>query len=174
MDIARAASWVDRTLRGDDPMRIQYRGGHTDFKMTQAYLTAGRNLGPRIGTPFRPLPPVLVGGADSTVSKRDEATTTPTAPAAAADTPDDDEDWSSDQSTEADDDESARGVNRRVRACADRCRRDADSARGRSTCLRAFPRPTGSPPRARLPRPRGLGSLTTPTCCRTRHVRRSR
>ncbi len=53
-------TWM--AVRGDDPIRIQFRGGHTDFKMTQAYISAGRNLG--VGAfrtpPFPRLPPEVL------------------------------------------------------------------------------------------------------------------
>ncbi|MFI5299623.1 MAG: tyrosine-type recombinase/integrase [Polyangiales bacterium] len=58
-------TWM--AVRGDDPLRIQWRGGHTDFKMTQAYLAAGRNLGPSFGVPFGPLPRSLFAVADVAV-----------------------------------------------------------------------------------------------------------
>lgn len=51
-------TWM--AYRGDDPMRIQWRGGHTDFKTTQGYIAAGANLGAKFGTPFPPLPPSLL------------------------------------------------------------------------------------------------------------------
>ncbi len=47
-------------VRGDDPLRIQCRGGHTDFRVTQGYIAASRNLGPGFGTPFPPLPKCLL------------------------------------------------------------------------------------------------------------------
>ena len=48
-------------VRGDDPLRIQWRGGHTDFKTTQGYIAQGRNLAPAFGQAFPPLPPGLLG-----------------------------------------------------------------------------------------------------------------
>jgi integrase len=54
-------TWMAK--RGDEPLRIQWRGGHTDFAMTQKYIAAGKNLGARFGQPFAPLPSaVLVAG----------------------------------------------------------------------------------------------------------------
>lgn len=53
-------TWM--ALRGDDPIRVQWRGGHTDFTMTQRYIAAGRNLGARVGEVFGPLPASLLGG----------------------------------------------------------------------------------------------------------------
>jgi integrase len=51
-------TWM--AVRGDDPMRIQWRGGHSDFRMTQAYIAAGRNVGAGFGVPFPPLPKSLL------------------------------------------------------------------------------------------------------------------
>lgn len=51
-------------IRGDDPLRIQWRGGHTDFKTTQRYIAQGRMLadggGFRSCAPFPPLPASLI------------------------------------------------------------------------------------------------------------------
>ena len=43
-------TWM--AVRGDDPMRIQWRGGHTDFATTQGYIAAGKNLAANFGAPF--------------------------------------------------------------------------------------------------------------------------
>jgi integrase len=48
-------------VRGDDPLSIQWRAGHTDFAMTQKYVDQGRKLRSGFGTPFPPLPPSLLG-----------------------------------------------------------------------------------------------------------------
>ncbi len=47
-------------LRGDDPVRIQWAGGHTDWKMTQGYIDRGRVEARRIGEPLPPLPPEVL------------------------------------------------------------------------------------------------------------------
>ncbi len=49
-------------MRGDEPLRIQWRGGHTDFSTTQGYIAAGRDFGAGFGAPFPALPAALVGG----------------------------------------------------------------------------------------------------------------
>ena len=54
-------TWM--AVRGDDPMRIQWRGGHTTFATTQGYIEAGRKLGGNFGAPFPSLPSSLLGGA---------------------------------------------------------------------------------------------------------------
>jgi integrase len=43
-------------VRGDNPIVIQWRGGHTDFKMTQGYIDRGRVDARRIGVPLPPMP----------------------------------------------------------------------------------------------------------------------
>ncbi len=75
---------VHMAVRGDSPIAIQWRGGHTDFKTTQGYLDRGRVEARRIGEPLPPLPPGIVhessrtiqAGPNSPVSLRDSATPT--------------------------------------------------------------------------------------------------
>lgn len=46
-----------RAIRGDDPQKIQWAMGHTDFKTTQRYVHEAAAFNPkRFGTPFGPLP----------------------------------------------------------------------------------------------------------------------
>lgn len=51
-------------IRGDDPLRIQWRGGHTDFKTTQRYIAQGRMLADggafRANPPFPALPAAII------------------------------------------------------------------------------------------------------------------
>lgn len=54
-------TWM--AVRGDDPLRIQWRGGHTDFKTTQGYIAQGKNLAGGFGVPFPALPIALLGDA---------------------------------------------------------------------------------------------------------------
>lgn len=64
-------TWM--AVRGDDPMRIQWRAGHTTFKTTQGYIAAGRNMGASFGKPFPALPrAVLARGVldGSTAARR--------------------------------------------------------------------------------------------------------
>ncbi len=64
-------TWM--AVRGDDPMRIQWRGGHSDFRMTQAYIAAGRNVGASFGAPFPSIPDALLVKAvldESTAERR--------------------------------------------------------------------------------------------------------
>lgn len=49
-------------VRGDSPIAIQWRAGHTDFKTTDGYVQRGRVESRRIGEPLPPLPPELVEG----------------------------------------------------------------------------------------------------------------
>jgi integrase len=46
--------------RGDDPLRIQWRAGHTAFAMTEKYIAEARRLPPNFGRPLPPLPPSLL------------------------------------------------------------------------------------------------------------------
>jgi integrase len=48
-------------VRGDSPIVVQWRGGHTDFKTTQGYIDRGRVEARRIGEPLPPLPPEVLG-----------------------------------------------------------------------------------------------------------------
>jgi integrase len=47
-------------VRGDAPIAIQWRAGHTDFKTTQGYIDRGRVEARRIGRPLPPLPPEVL------------------------------------------------------------------------------------------------------------------
>jgi hypothetical protein len=47
-------------VRGDEPLRIMQRAGHTDFKTTQLYVREAENLRTAIGAPFPPLPASIV------------------------------------------------------------------------------------------------------------------
>ena len=70
-------TWM--AVRGDDPLRIQWRGGHTDFAMTQGYIAAGRNLGAGFGVPFPELPASLFGddGAECALEAGERAAAEP-------------------------------------------------------------------------------------------------
>ena len=50
-------TWM--AVRGDDPLKIQWRGGHTDFETTQGYIAQAKHLAAGFGTPFPPLPASL-------------------------------------------------------------------------------------------------------------------
>jgi len=43
-------------IRGDDPLKIQQRAGHTTFDMTQKYIRTAEAVGEAIGDVFPPLP----------------------------------------------------------------------------------------------------------------------
>ena len=47
-------------VRGDSPIAIQWRAGHTDMKTTSGYLDRGRVEARRIGVPLPPLPPEVL------------------------------------------------------------------------------------------------------------------
>jgi len=46
-------------IRGDEPLRIQWRAGHTSFAMTEKYISQARRFEAGFGTPFAPLPQAL-------------------------------------------------------------------------------------------------------------------
>jgi integrase len=55
---ATGLTWL--AVRGDDPLKIQQRGGHTDFKTTQRYIREAENLDAAdFGEPFPDLSCVL-------------------------------------------------------------------------------------------------------------------
>jgi hypothetical protein len=47
-------------VRGDDPLKIQERAGHTDFETTQGYIRMAEGLREGFGEVFPPLPPELL------------------------------------------------------------------------------------------------------------------
>jgi hypothetical protein len=61
----RDSGLTHMAVRGDSPIVIQWRGGHTDFKTTQGYLDRGRVEARRVGEPLPPLPPDLFTPAPS-------------------------------------------------------------------------------------------------------------
>lgn len=60
---ASGATWM--ALRGDDPLRIQRRLGHSDFATTQIYIREAESLGRDVGEPFPELPDALLAAAES-------------------------------------------------------------------------------------------------------------
>jgi integrase len=58
---ATGITWM--AVRGDDPLKIQHRAGHTDFETTQRYIRMAEALREGFGTPFPTLPPALVSHA---------------------------------------------------------------------------------------------------------------
>jgi hypothetical protein len=50
-------TWM--AIRGDDPLKIQQRAGHTSFEMTQKYIRTAEAVGEAIGDVFPPLPASL-------------------------------------------------------------------------------------------------------------------
>ena len=47
-------TWM--AVRGDEPLRIMQRAGHTSFETTQGYIREAENLRAGFGTVFPPLP----------------------------------------------------------------------------------------------------------------------
>jgi len=55
---ASGITWM--AVRGDDPMKIQTRAGHTDFKVTQSYVREAEVLRQGFGEPFPAIPDSLI------------------------------------------------------------------------------------------------------------------
>jgi integrase len=60
---ATGITWA--AVRGDDPLRIKQRAGHSGFATTEIYIREAENLGRDFGDPFPPLPPGLGLGSPS-------------------------------------------------------------------------------------------------------------
>jgi integrase len=61
----RATGITWSAVRGDDPLRIKQRAGHSGFATTEGYIREAENLGRDFGDPFPPLPPGLSEGGFS-------------------------------------------------------------------------------------------------------------
>jgi integrase len=72
---ATGITWA--AVRGDDPLRIKQRAGHSSFSTTEIYIREAENLCDGFGEPFPPLPPDLTGGGSATVLDSATGTTTP-------------------------------------------------------------------------------------------------
>jgi len=59
----RDTALTHAAVRGDHPTVIQWRAGHTDYKMTSGYIDRGRVEARRIGEPLPPLPPEVLQAA---------------------------------------------------------------------------------------------------------------
>jgi integrase len=51
---ATGITWM--AIRGDEPLRIMQRAGHTSFSTTQGYIREAENVRQGFGVPFPPLP----------------------------------------------------------------------------------------------------------------------
>lgn len=60
MGRARACNWM--AVRGDEPLKIMQRAGHTDFRTTQLYVREAEAVREGFGDVFPPLPESLLGG----------------------------------------------------------------------------------------------------------------
>jgi len=54
---ATGITWM--AVRGDDPLKIKHRAGHTEFETTQRYLRMAESLREGFDTPFPELPDSL-------------------------------------------------------------------------------------------------------------------
>ncbi len=59
---ATGITWM--AVRGDEPLRIQHRAGHTDFKTTQLYIREAEAVRDGFGDVFPELPESLLGDAN--------------------------------------------------------------------------------------------------------------
>jgi len=55
---ATGLTWM--AVRGDDPLKIQQRAGHSDFATTQLYVRTAEAVRDGFGEPFPPLPAALL------------------------------------------------------------------------------------------------------------------
>jgi hypothetical protein len=65
-------------IRGDDPLRIQWRAGHTSFAMTEKYIAQARRFEAWFGNPFEPLSSLLASVRNAVA--KDRTTNRPTLP----------------------------------------------------------------------------------------------
>jgi hypothetical protein len=63
-------TWM--AIRGDDPLKIQQRAGHTSFEMTQKYIRTAEAVGEVIGAVFPELPKCLLAGANRPANRPGE------------------------------------------------------------------------------------------------------
>jgi integrase len=69
---ATGITWC--AARGDDPLRIKQRAGHSSFSTTEGYIREAENLGASFGTVFPPLPDLVTGfGSGLDAIQTDEA-----------------------------------------------------------------------------------------------------
>jgi len=64
----RASGLTWMAIRGDDPLKIQQRAGHEDFKTTQGYIRTAEAVREGFGLPFPALPDTLISGAPGAVN----------------------------------------------------------------------------------------------------------
>lgn len=64
---ATGITWM--AIRGDSPMRIRDRAGHTQLSQTEEYIRRAELVGSNVGAPFPTLPPSVLGPAESSQEK---------------------------------------------------------------------------------------------------------
>jgi hypothetical protein len=67
-DASRATGITWAAVRGDGPLRIMQRAGHSTFQTTVGYIREAENLSAGFGVPFGPLPASLLGAAEVSAS----------------------------------------------------------------------------------------------------------
>lgn len=60
---ATGLTWM--AVRGDDPLKIKQRAGHTTFSTTEGYIREAESVREGFGAPFPALPPGVVSSAES-------------------------------------------------------------------------------------------------------------
>jgi hypothetical protein len=60
-------TWM--AIRGDDPLKIQQRAGHTSFEMPQKYIRTAEAVGEVIGAVFPSLPACLLSAANGLANR---------------------------------------------------------------------------------------------------------
>jgi integrase len=68
-DGGRATGITWMAIRGDDPLKIMRRAGHTDLETTMLYIREAETLGRSVGEPFPALPASLLSSGDGPPSK---------------------------------------------------------------------------------------------------------
>jgi integrase len=67
-DATRATGITWAAVRGDGPVRLMQRAGHSSFQTTLGYIREAENLSSAFGEPFGPLPASLLGAQEVSAS----------------------------------------------------------------------------------------------------------
>lgn len=72
---ATGITWM--AIRGDDPVKMMRRAGHTNLKTTNGYIREAENLEHPVGEPFAPLPACLLDPSGETSGETSGEPSTP-------------------------------------------------------------------------------------------------
>jgi len=64
-------------IRGDDPLKIKQRAGHSAFSTTEGYIREAENLAVGFGDAFPSLPAELVGDTERSAQQSNEQSNLP-------------------------------------------------------------------------------------------------